>query len=131
MSLRAIVLLLVIANVVLFGYARLERAARVLAARARPQRPEVANGRGPDGETDVSRPRIGERLDRPALDAAGRPSDRSSRFVLLAGLGSGSDGSAVTLTRNDHGRDRGTGSQDRRNDDHTRDHRALVERDTS
>ena len=111
--------------------ARLERAARVLAARARPQRSEIANGRGPDGEVDVSGPRIGERLDRPALDAAGRSSDRPSRLVLLASLRPGPDASAVPLPRDNHRRDRGRDDDDRRNDDHPPRHREVVKRDMS
>src|SRR5437763_11162002 len=96
--------------------ARLERAARVLAARVRLQRAEIADGRGTDGEIDLPRPRIGERLDRPTLDAAERAPNDAGGLVLLPRLGSGSKGSAVTLARDEHGRERHPGDGDRRDD---------------
>src|SRR5256885_12190771 len=63
--------------------ARLERAARVLPAGGGRERSEVANGRGTNRKIHPPRPWIGERLDRPALDAAGRP-----RIVRVASCSS-------------------------------------------
>jgi hypothetical protein len=65
---------------------------------------------------DLPRAGIGERLDRPALDAAERTSNDARRLVLLPGLRSGSNGSTVPLARDDYGRDENAGDDDRRDD---------------
>src|SRR5262249_38541395 len=104
---------------------------RVLAARLRPQRPEVANTRRPDGEVDLPRTRIGQRLDRPALDAAGPPVDGLRSFVLFAGLGAGTDLGAVTLAREQDDRGRSGRGNDGRDDQRPPDHRRLVGPDMS
>src|SRR5215475_2308978 len=90
---------------------RLERPARVLAAGPSRQRTQVTDCRGVRRVVDLSRLRVGERLHRPALEAAGRAVDETRRFMLLPGLRAWSELGAVATARNDRGRE-GRGADD-------------------